>query len=155
MQMSIVEVFICRRLHMNTSMTPVCIWLICRLCTTLHTKCCGAVGGTTEDDASHVHGCLDSIVKTYVSYHNHDHIYAKSTIIHNLKNTLSDRVVVNHCVVQSLQSALDIELLELKCNVHPLDGIAKKCNTSLKLYDTEHNIESSTFGRECCAVNFM
>ena len=25
MQMSIVEVFICRRLHMNTSMIPVCI----------------------------------------------------------------------------------------------------------------------------------
>ena len=43
MQMSIVEVFICRRLHMNTSMIPVCIWLICRLCTALHTKCCGAV----------------------------------------------------------------------------------------------------------------
>ena len=74
---------------------------------------------------------------------------------HNLKNILSDRVAVNHCVLQSLQSALDTELLELKCNVHPLDGIAKKCNTSLKLYDTEHNIESSTFGRECCAVNFI
>ena len=43
MQMSIVEVFICRRLHMNTSMIPACIWLICRLCTALHTKCCGAV----------------------------------------------------------------------------------------------------------------
>ena len=43
MQMSIIEVFICRRLHMNTSMIPVCIWLICRLCTALHTKCCGAV----------------------------------------------------------------------------------------------------------------
>ena len=42
-QMSIVEVFICRRLHMNTSMIPVCIWLICRLCTALHTKCCSAV----------------------------------------------------------------------------------------------------------------
>ena len=50
MQMSIVEVFICRRLHMNTSMIPVCIWLICRLCTALHTKCCGAVIGW--------HGCL-------------------------------------------------------------------------------------------------
>ena len=68
---------------------------------------------------------------------------------------MSDRVAVNHCVVHNLQSALDIELLELKCNVHPLDGIAKKCNTSFKLYDTEHNIESSTFGRECCAVNFI
>ena len=91
-------------------------------------------GGTAEDFASHIHGCLDSSVKTYASYHNFDHIYAKSTVIHNLKNTLSDRVAVNHCVVQNLQSALDIELLELKCNVHPLDGIAKKCNTSLTLY---------------------
>ena len=43
MQMSINEVFICRRLHMNTSMILICIWLICRLGTTLHTKCCGAV----------------------------------------------------------------------------------------------------------------
>ena len=43
MQMSIIEVFICRRLHMNTSMILICIWLICRLCTALHTKCCGAV----------------------------------------------------------------------------------------------------------------
>ena len=43
MQMSIIEVFICRRLHMNTSMIPICIWLICRLCTALHIKCCGAV----------------------------------------------------------------------------------------------------------------
>ena len=43
MQMSIIEVFICRRLHMNTSMILICIRLICRLCTALHTKCCGAV----------------------------------------------------------------------------------------------------------------
>ena len=43
MQMSIIEVFICRCLHMNTSMILICIWLICRLCTALHTKCCGAV----------------------------------------------------------------------------------------------------------------
>ena len=43
MQMSIIEVFICRRLHMNTSMIFICIWLICRLGTALHTKCCGAV----------------------------------------------------------------------------------------------------------------
>ena len=43
MQMGIIEVFMCRRLHMNTSMILICIWLICRLGTTLHTKCCGAV----------------------------------------------------------------------------------------------------------------
>ena len=43
MQMSIIEVFICRCQHMDTSIILICIWLICRLCTTLHTKCCGAV----------------------------------------------------------------------------------------------------------------
>ena len=44
LQMSIIEVSICRRLHMDTSMILICRWLICRLCTALHTKCCGAVG---------------------------------------------------------------------------------------------------------------
>ena len=46
MQAGIIEVFICRRLHMNTSTILICIWLVCTLCTTLHTKCCGAVTGT-------------------------------------------------------------------------------------------------------------
>ena len=41
----------------------------------------------------------------------------------NIKCTLTDRVAVNHCVVQSLpQSTLEKELLKLKCN-----GIAKQC----------------------------
>ena len=48
MQTGIIEVFICRRLHMNTSTILICIWLVCRLCTTLHTKCCGAVLDTKE-----------------------------------------------------------------------------------------------------------
>ena len=46
MQMCIIEVSICRRQHMDTSMIPICIWLVCRLCTTLHTKCCSTVMGT-------------------------------------------------------------------------------------------------------------
>ena len=50
MQMSIIEVFICRRLHMNTSMILICIWLICRLGTALHTKCCGAVYSANQKE---------------------------------------------------------------------------------------------------------
>ena len=30
------------RLHMNTSMILICIWLVCRLGTALHTKCCNS-----------------------------------------------------------------------------------------------------------------
>ena len=67
---------------------------------------------------------------TYATYHN---LHAKSNIIKRLKNTLSDRVAVNHCVVQQLLTAFEIELLELKCNIHSLDGIAKKCTNIIIL----------------------
>ena len=62
---------------------------------------------------------------------------------------------MNHCVEESLQSALDTDLLESKCNIHPLDGIAKKCVDTLKLYDAEWNVTSDTFGKDSCAVNFI
>ena len=82
---------------------------------------------TIDDYASHIQTCFDVIVSSYAEYHKRDPIQTKSTTIHHLKNTFTDRVAVNHCVVQSLESSLDIELLELKCNVHSLDGIAKRC----------------------------
>ena len=113
-------------------------------------------GGTTDDYASHIQTCFNVIVSSYAEYHKLDPIQTKSTTtIHHLKNTLTDRVAVNHCVVQSLQSSLDIELPELKCNVHPLDGIAKRCTDLLKVYDKEYNITSDTFGNGRCAVNVM
>ena len=111
--------------------------------------------GTTNDYVAHICDCIGRIARIFSMYHNLDYLHCKSTITSNLKNTLSDRVAVNHCVVQSLQSSLNTELLELKCNVHPLDGIAKRCTSMLKAYDKEHNIKSDTFGRDCCAVNFI
>ena len=47
-------------------------------------------------------------------------------ISHLKKNTLSDRVAVNHCVVQQLEEDYGIKILELNCNLHPLYGIASK-----------------------------
>ncbi len=46
-------------------------------------------------------------------------------------------------------------MLELKCNDHPLDGIAHKCRSNLKKYDTEHNIKSDIFGSDFCAANLI
>ena len=54
--------------------------------------------------------------------------------------------------MQQLQTAFEIDLLELKCNIHPLDGIAKKCTNILK-DDNHNNFTSDTFCRDCCAVN--
>ena len=72
-------------------------------------------------------------------------------MVKHLKNTLTDRDAVNHCVVEALQQDLDIQLLELKCNVHPLDGIAKKCRDVLKEYGTEK--ETRRLCSECCVFN--
>ena len=62
-------------------------------------------------------------------------------------------MAANHCDVEYLKSKLDINLLELKCNVHPLNGIANKCTSALK--DLLKCISSDTFGYNCCAVNFV
>ena len=56
--------------------------------------------------------------------------------------------------MEALEHDLDKQLLELKCNVHPLDGFAKKCRDVLKTYDSEKETKSDTFRREGCAVNF-
>ena len=74
-------------------------------------------------------------------------LFTVSIACKHLTNTLCDRVV------QRLQEILEIELLELKCNIHPLDGVAKKSSNILHIYD--ENITSDTFGRKCCAVNFI
>ena len=100
--------------------------------------------------------CINDVALIYADFGNLDLMHVKCTIIKHLKNVLTDRMAVNHCVVEYLKSKLDINLLELKCNVHPLDGIANKCTSTLKDYDVLLKcISSDTFGYNCCAVNFV
>ena len=42
-------------------------------------------------------------------------------------------------------------LLELKCNVHLLDGTSNKIRSTLKVYDNDNAIQSRTFGSDCVA----
>ena len=51
MQTHIIEVSICKRLYMDTSMICVCIFFICRVCITLHIICNRAVKGHVDDHA--------------------------------------------------------------------------------------------------------
>ena len=58
---------------------------------------------------------------------------------------MSDRVSVNHCVWLKLEELFQHTLLELKCNVHPLDGISN-------VYDNDNGIQSCTFGSDCAVA---
>ena len=103
-------------------------------------------GGTCDDYLTHITNCLDDIAETYAAYNQLDKILVKHLFVQHIKNTLTDRVAVNHCVVQALNTDLDIELLERKCSVHPIDGIAKNFTDLLKVYDEQNNVERDCYG---------
>ena len=65
---------------------------------------------------------------------------------------MTDRVAVNHCVVQQLETTLQKALLELNCNVHHLDSVSSEVCTILK---AELSAKSTTFGSDCAAANVV
>ncbi|KAH9509815.1 hypothetical protein Btru_045273 [Bulinus truncatus] len=67
----------------------------------------------------------------------------------------SDRACVNHCINNCLSELLGKELLELKFNLHPLDGFAREARKLLKKVDELRNISSNIHGTEGCAANLI
>ena len=70
-----------------------------------------------------------------------------------IKSTLTDRVAANHTAITILDQKLEKCLLELHCNVHPLDSISSVCRATLKKVSS--NIKSKTFGADCPAANLI
>ncbi|XP_050405543.2 uncharacterized protein LOC126821183 isoform X1 [Patella vulgata] len=112
-------------------------------------------GGEAVDYANHVKESLHDIVHTYSSFHNISAVVTEKKVISHLKNTMSDCVNVNAAAVRELERDLDIKLLSLNCNVHPLESVARKCWELLKTYDTDNSVESNTFGSDCRAANLL
>ncbi|KAK6183327.1 hypothetical protein SNE40_010829 [Patella caerulea] len=111
--------------------------------------------GTTQDYVQHISQALQDITNSYAEYKQMDKVQLHQTLINKLKSTLRDRVSVNHCVRVQLENDLDKELLELKCNVHPLDGLASEARKSLKALDKESDFHGSFFGRDASTVNVI
>ena len=92
------------------------------------------------------------MISIFAKFKNLPFLDVRLTILRHLKNTLTDRVAVliivwyNICSYKWMLSCA----LELNCNVHPLDGIAKKCTNIFKSYDAEMAIKSDT---SCCKFN--
>ena len=64
----------------------------------------GAIAsGRTEDYVSHISVSLTHMIFVFAKFKNLPFLDVRSTVLKHLKNTLTDRVAVNHCVVQHLQ----------------------------------------------------
>ena len=52
-----------------------------------------------------------------------------------------------------LEEKFNIELLELNCNVNPLDGLASEARKTMKSLEATFDVRGNVFGKEAAAVN--
>ena len=112
-------------------------------------------GGTTTDYTNHICQSFTDITQTYSAYGGDDFVPLHKSVVGKLTSSISDRVVVNHCVNVALETKLGIELHELKCNVHPLDGLASQTRKTCQQIDKSSGFKGSLFGREGAVVNVI
>ena len=113
-------------------------------------------GGQSTDYVEHMTDALSDIAHTYATFHNTEPDSTLSSIHGKISSTLSDRCAVNHCVVQALEQHMQLgSIVELNCNVHPLDGMASSARSALKKIDVETQLKSGVFGSDCTLANFV
>ena len=112
-------------------------------------------GGTTDDYATHINESISDVIATYSKFHNLEPNDVRKEIISKFTSTITDRCAVNHAVKKRIEELLGIGLLELNCNVHPLDGLASTSRTTLAVIDKEWSIDSLVFGHQCKAGNLI
>ena len=109
-------------------------------------------GGKTADYVQHITTSIHDVVETYSLFNKYGVAVLQNKLVSKLKNTVSDRVYVNHYVRIKLEEDLNIKLLELKCNIHPLDGIVNAARNALK----KTGIKGNLFGQsDCSAENLI
>jgi len=68
-----------------------------------------------------------------------------SSIQGKILSTLTDRVAANHATVVLLEGHLGRALLELNCQIHPLDGLANAARS----LETQMGLTTKAFGSDC------
>lgn len=113
-------------------------------------------GGNTKDYTDDIVNTVDNLMSDYGTYRLLDKTETISKGKENISCTLTDRVRVNHCVVRELEKDFGKGLVELNCNVHPLDGMANKAKQVLKAREKkEPTIDGKLFGKEALAVKII
>ncbi|XP_071787284.1 uncharacterized protein [Asterias amurensis] len=92
-------------------------------------------GGTSEDYALHIEASIQRINDVYCQFYSTNFSENRKKILNNISNTMSDRAAVNHATIQRLELSWRKSLNELNCHLHPLDTIASKTRSTLKIME--------------------
>ena len=112
-------------------------------------------GGATEDYTPDIMQTVNNVMENYSGFNKMDAHDAVKKAKESISNTLTDRVPVNHCVVQELRKDFGKKLNELNCNVHPLDSLAKEAKKIIFKMEKEKGIKANLFGKEAVALNVI
>ena len=112
-------------------------------------------GGKTSDYVTHITSALAEATDLYVRYAGRSHEEIFNAIKSRVTATLTDRAAVNACVTRQLSDEFETQLIQLNCNVHPLDSVARVVKQSLIKVDESHEIKGSCFGSEGTAANLI
>ncbi|GFR59865.1 DNA-(apurinic or apyrimidinic site) lyase [Elysia marginata] len=112
-------------------------------------------GGKSSDYASHIMSALTEAASSYANYKGcrQEEVFHK--IRTSISATLTDRAVVNACVTRQLRDELESELIQLNCNVHPLDSVAREVRKMLCQLDRQHDITGHCYGSDGTAANLI
>ncbi|GFR93746.1 hypothetical protein ElyMa_004385600 [Elysia marginata] len=112
-------------------------------------------GGKTADYVSHIISALAEAAATYARFKGIDQDEVFKALKSSISATLTDRAAVNACVTRQLKDELEAEIVQLNCNVHPLDSIARDVRKALGDLDKSHGVKSECFGNDCVAANVI
>jgi hypothetical protein len=88
-------------------------------------------GGTSLDYSTQIVECIDRLASVYSLCNGLVFKDVKDKMLSNISCTMTDRAAVNNATIQVINSFLNHNLIQLNCNLHPLDSIASKCKSVL------------------------
>ena len=98
-------------------------------------------GGKAEDYSNHGVKAIEEMCQTYADFHGMSFAVVHGIVLSKILSALTDRAVVNHKACQLINLHFGLELIEMNCNMHVLDGFANEVGSALKLLDTKTRLD--------------
>lgn len=111
--------------------------------------------GTTHDYVKHIIDTLEYSTQMYAEVNSLKYFQVLNNVRQRIASTLSNRAAVNHWVSAEIGKFVGHHVLDLNCNIHPLDSLSIAFRKLCKTFDSEHNVTSHLYRTEAALVKVI